>query len=143
MIVAEEIEQCVKRDGTVLRGATGRDFMPFPGSLSQGMTCKCKRRDVLRCKYMKSLTFQGMCKLLCTWCTAAPGASPKFTQLISLQQSYLRERERGSERDREGVKNVVSLTFVFFRFYATTLMEKQIYLGERSSERHAPESFDI
>ena len=53
MIVAEEIEQCVKRDGTVLRGATGRDFMPFPGSLSQEMTCKCKRRDVLRCKYEK------------------------------------------------------------------------------------------
>lgn len=103
MFVAEEIEQCVKRDGTVLRGATGRDFMPFPGSLSQGMTCKCKRHDSGMMFFdvnMKSLTFprhvQAPLHLVyCgSWCV---------TQVYTayLTSSYLREREREGAKETE------------------------------------------
>ena len=115
MIVAEEIEQCVKRDGTVLRGATGRDFMPFPGSLSQGMTCKCKRRDVLRCKYMKSLTFprhvQAPLHLVyCgSWCV-----TQVYTAYLTSAVIFKRERERERKRQR-GRKEC---RFSYFRIFS-------------------------
>lgn len=92
---------------------------------------------------MKSLTFprhvQAPLHLVyCgSWCV-----TQVYTAYLTSAVIFKRERERERKRQR-GRKECRFSYFRIFRFYATTLMEKQIYLGERSSERHAPESFDI